>query len=70
MKAYKLLWLADRYHLRQTGTTVTGDAYYAMPFGIVPNDAKCLLDKTKTKLRNPRGYLIEGNVRKINIDSI
>ena len=25
MKAYKLLWLADRYHLRQYGRTITGD---------------------------------------------
>ncbi len=56
MKAFKLLWLADRYHLRQTGRTITGDAYYAMPFGIVPSDAKCLLEGTKTKLKNPKGY--------------
>ena len=47
MKAYKLLWLADRYHLRQTGMTITGDAYYAMPFGIVPSDAKCVLENRR-----------------------
>ena len=67
MKAYKLLWLADRYHLRQTGRTITGDAYYAMPFGIVPSDAKCLLENAKTKLKEPKGYknkyLILGNHR-------
>lgn len=56
MKAYKLLWLADRYHLRQTGRTITGDAYYAMPHGIVPSDAKCVLENSKTKMRNPKGY--------------
>ena len=56
MKAYKLLWLADRYHLRQTGRTITGDSYYAMPFGIVPSDAKCLLENEKTKLKEPKGY--------------
>lgn len=56
MKAYKLLWLADRYHLRQYGRTITGDSYYAMPFGIVPSDAKCILEGTKTKLKNPKGY--------------
>ena len=56
MKAYKLLWLADRYHLRQTGRTITGDSYYAMPFGIVPSDAKCILENAKTKLKNPDGY--------------
>jgi len=56
MKAYKLLWLADRYHLRQYGRTITGDAYYAMPFGVVPSDAKCILEDTKTKLKTPKGY--------------
>ena len=56
MKAYKLLWLADRYHLRQTGSTITGDSYYAMPFGIVPSDAKCILEGTKTKLKSQKGY--------------
>ena len=50
------MWLADRYHLRQTGMTITGDAYYAMPHGIVPSDAKSLLDGAKTKMRTPRGY--------------
>lgn len=57
MKAYKLLWLADRYHLRQTGRTITGDRYYAMPFGIVPSDAKCLLENTKTKMFTPQRYM-------------
>jgi uncharacterized phage-associated protein len=56
MKAYKLLWLADRLHLRQTGRTITGDCYYAMPHGIVPSDAKCILEGAKTKLANPKGY--------------
>ena len=57
MKAYKLLWLADRYHLRRTGRTITGDSYYAMPHGIVPSDAKCLLEGEKTKLKSSRTYL-------------
>lgn len=56
MKAYKLLWLADRCHLRMHGRTITGDSYYAMPFGIVPSDAKCVLEGAKTKLPNPKGY--------------
>ena len=56
MKAYKLMWLADRYHLRQTGRTITGDTYYAMPHGIVPSDTKCLLENVKTKMHTPKGY--------------
>lgn len=55
-KAYKLLWLADRYHLRKYGRTITGDTYYAMPYGIVPSDTKCLLEGKKTKMSNPSGY--------------
>jgi uncharacterized phage-associated protein len=44
MKAYKLLWLADRYHLRQFGRTITHDTYYALPHGIVPSTAKNILE--------------------------
>lgn len=43
-KAYKLLWIADRYHLRQYGRMITGDTYYALPHGPVPTDAKNLVD--------------------------
>lgn len=57
MKAYKLLWLADRYHLRQYGRTVSGDSYYAMQYGMVPTDAKHLLDGEGTILNTPEDYL-------------
>lgn len=56
MKAFKLLWLADRYQLRNIGRSVTGDVYYAMPHGLVPSDAKCLLDNEKTKLPSDKNY--------------
>lgn len=57
MKAYKLLWLADRCHLRMNGRTITGDKYYAMPKGVVPTDAKHLLDGETTILETPENYL-------------
>lgn len=57
MKAYKLMWLVDRYHLRQYGRTVTGDEYYAMPHGVVPTDAKHLLDGQLTRLSSNKGML-------------
>lgn len=57
MKAYKLLWLADRCHLRRNGRTITGDRYYAMPRGVVPTDAKHLLDGETTVLETPDGYM-------------
>ena len=56
MKAYKLLWLADRCHLRTNGRTITGDRYYAMPKGVVPTDAKHLLDGESTILNTPADY--------------
>ncbi len=57
MKAYKLLWLADRSHLRQFGRTITGDRYFALPKGMVPTDAKHLLDGDVTSLVTPEGYM-------------
>lgn len=56
IKAYKLLWLADRCHLRQYGRTITGDRYFALPKGMVPTDAKHLLDGEFTALETPEGY--------------
>ena len=48
MKAYKLLWLADRYHLRQYGRTITGDIFFALPHGVVPSDAKNVVEHQAT----------------------
>ena len=50
MKAYKLLWLADRYHLRHYGRTVSGDEYYALPHGPVPMDAMNVVEGKPTRL--------------------
>ena len=44
MKAYKLIWLSDRYHLRQFGRTITGDRYFAMQRGLVPSDTKNIVE--------------------------
>lgn len=38
MKAYKLLCLADRYHIRQYGRSITNDVYCALPYGTVPSN--------------------------------
>lgn len=56
MKAYKLIWLADRYHLRQYGRTITYDQYYALPHGIVPSNAKKIIDG-KIYVSECRNYL-------------
>lgn len=36
-KACKLLFLADREHLLRFGRTITGDDYFALPFGPTPS---------------------------------
>ena len=56
MKAYKLLWLADRYHLRQFGRTITGDTFFALPHGVVPSDAKNVVEHQKTHIPNDEHY--------------
>lgn len=43
MKAIKLIWLADRLHLRRYGRTITGDIYFALPHGPVPSTTKDIL---------------------------
>ena len=40
MKAIKLLYLADRYHLRKYGRPLANDNYYAMERGVVGSVAK------------------------------
>ena len=55
-RAFKLLWLIDRYSLRHYTQTVTGDTYYAMPYGPVPTDAKSLLENMETHLVNEAKY--------------
>jgi len=45
MKAIKLIWLADRYHLRKYGRPVIGDTYWAMKFGPVASEALRIADQ-------------------------
>ena len=44
VKAYKLLWLADRLHLGRYARTITGDDYYAMERGPVPSNVKKMVN--------------------------
>jgi hypothetical protein len=48
MKAIKLIWLADRLHIRQYGRTITGDVYFALPFGPVPSTTRDILENSTT----------------------
>lgn len=47
MKAIKLIWLADRLHLRKYGRPIISDNYYAMKFGPVPSHTKNIIDKNE-----------------------
>ena len=40
LKLIKLVYLADRYHLRRYGRPVVNDAYFAMPLGPVGSSVK------------------------------
>lgn len=46
MKAIKLIWLADRYHLRKYGRPITGDEYVAMPYGPVGSTVKDIAESS------------------------
>jgi len=44
MKAIKLIWLADRRHLRTYARPVVFDSYWAMPYGPVQSSVKDLAE--------------------------
>ena len=43
MKVIKLIWLSDRYHLRQYGRPILMDQYYAFEYGPVASNTKDFL---------------------------
>jgi hypothetical protein len=44
MKALKLVFFADRYHLRKYGRLITNDEYWAMDYGPVASNTKDLAE--------------------------
>jgi uncharacterized phage-associated protein len=55
MKALKLIWLADRLHLRTYGRTITMDSYIAMKNGPVASGTRDILELKE-------GYLAENEL--------
>jgi uncharacterized phage-associated protein len=47
MKALKLTYLADRYHLRKYGRLITNDSYFAMSYGPVPSGVKDIAEASE-----------------------
>lgn len=46
MKALKLIYLADRYHLRKYGRLITNDTYFVMEYGPVPSAVKDIAERS------------------------
>ncbi len=55
LHAFKMLFLADRDHLRRCGSSITGDSYNAMKFGPLPVAAERLV-KAKRAPATEREY--------------
>ena len=56
MKALKLLFFADRYHLRKYGRPVSDCAYFAMKHGPVASEAKNVAEASARLDRPSRSY--------------
>ena len=50
MKALKLVYIADRYHLRKYGRLITNDTYFAMNYGPVPSGTKDIAEASEVFL--------------------
>lgn len=55
--ALKLVYLADRYHLRKDGRTILGDTYSAMKYGPVAMKTFHLVDRLAKTGRDPSGAI-------------
>jgi uncharacterized phage-associated protein len=56
LKALKLLFFADRYHIRKYGRSVTNSAYFAMAKGPVASEAKHVAEDAKRLDPRSRSY--------------
>jgi len=57
MKALKLLFFADRYHLRKYGRPVSECEYFAMKHGPVASEAKHIAEESPRLDQNSRSYV-------------
>jgi len=56
MKALKLLYFAERYHLRKYGRLITNDTYCAMKNGAVPSVTMDIIDDDPYIEEQPKKY--------------
>ena len=66
MKAIKLIYLADKLHLRKYGRPIVGDVYWAMKFGPVGSYTKraAELDVPESVLSYAQKYIKPADVKK------
>ena len=58
MKAIKLAYFADRYHLRKYGRPIFNDTYFAMQHGTVPSGLKDIAEITDYLSKDEKEYAI------------
>jgi len=68
LKALKLIFFADRYHLRKFGRPVSECAYFAMPHGPVASEAKQVAEDADLLPAPVRGYARKYLVKKSDYD--
>lgn len=56
LKALKLIYFADRYHLRKYGRLITNDTYFAMDNGPVASGTKDIAEESKYIGREAQNY--------------
>jgi uncharacterized phage-associated protein len=56
MKALKLIYFADKYHLRKYGRLITNDTYFAMDNGPVASGVKDLAEDSDFTSREAQNY--------------
>jgi len=58
LKTLKLIYFADRYHLRKYGRLITNDNYYAMPLGPVASSTKDIIEMSDFLSEIEKDYAI------------
>ncbi|OGG36769.1 hypothetical protein A2110_01000 [Candidatus Jorgensenbacteria bacterium GWA1_54_12] len=59
LKLIKLVYLADRYHLRRYGRPIVNDAYFAMPLGPVGSSVKDIVEFSAFLDDSERSYAVQ-----------
>ena len=62
-KACKLIFLADKYHLVRFARPITGDEYYAVPYGPIPSQLLDRLDAFEKGIDAELAQLLESDPR-------